>query len=122
LAALDNAGARPERLPLAYMLPIAESIESALSEIKEIKKFSRAGSLRRVRETIKDLDFIIATDNPVPVKEKLLKMQGIKETIAAGDTKVSVVFEYDVDVSADFRLVKPQEFATTLHHFTGSKD
>lgn len=122
LAALENAGMRPERLPLAYMLPIAEEIESALASFEDIEKFSRAGSLRRVRETIKDLDFIIATDNPSAVKTQLLKMAGIKEVLAAGDTKVSVVFEYTYDVSADFRLVKPEEYATTLHHFTGSKD
>lgn len=122
LAALENAGMRPERLPLAYMLPIAEEIESALASFEDIEKFSRAGSLRRVRETIKDLDFIIATENPSAVKTQLLKMAGIKEVLAAGDTKVSVVFEYTYDVSADFRLVRPEEYATTLHHFTGSKD
>lgn len=122
LAALANAGARPERLPLAYMLPIAEGIEAALADIKEIQKYSRAGSLRRMKETIKDLDFIIATKNPAAVKEKLLNLPEIKEVIAAGETKVSVVFEHTYDISADFRLVEPHEFATTLHHFTGSKD
>lgn len=122
LAALENVWMRPERLPLAYMLPIAEEIESALASFADIEKYSRAGSLRRVRETIKDLDFIIATENPAAVKKQLLTMAGIKEVLSAGDTKVSVVFEYTYDVSADFRLVKPEEYATTLHHFTGSKE
>ncbi len=40
----------------------------------------------------------------------------------AGDTKVSVRLQYEYDISIDFRLVKPEEFITTLHHFTGSKD
>ncbi len=122
LAALENADARPERLPIAYMLPIAKNIEGALAEIQEINKFSRAGSLRRVRETIKDLDFIIATEKPAAVREQLLKMNDIKEIVAAGDTKVSLVLEQQYDVSVDFRLVKPKEYATTLHHFTGSKE
>ncbi|WP_077215407.1 DNA polymerase/3'-5' exonuclease PolX [Bacillus dakarensis] len=122
LAAIQQVGSRPERLPLAYMLPVAEKIEEILKDMEDIESFSRAGSLRRMRETVKDLDFIIATTNPSNVKEQLLKLSGIKETIAAGDTKVSVVFELDYDVSVDFRLVKPAEFATTLHHFTGSKD
>lgn len=122
LAALHQAGSRPERLPLSYMLPIAESIESILNEMSEVDNFSRAGSLRRMRETIKDLDFIIATMNPERVKEKLLAIPTIKEIIAAGDTKVSIVLEHRYDISVDFRLVKPEEFATTLHHFTGSKD
>lgn len=122
LAAIESVGNKPERLPLAYMLPIAEQIEHELSNMEFVERFSRAGSLRRVRETVKDLDFIIATNEPVKVKEQLLQLEEIKETIAAGDTKVSVVLRFSYDVSVDFRLVKPQEFATTLHHFTGSKD
>ncbi|MDQ0197055.1 DNA polymerase (family 10) [Neobacillus ginsengisoli] len=122
LSAIQNIGTRPERLPLAYMLPIAEQIESLLETFTDIQQFSRAGSLRRMRETIKDLDFIIATNQPGAVKQQLLELPKIKEVIGAGDTKVSVTFELEYDISADFRLVKPEEFTTTLHHFTGSKD
>ncbi|MFL6517857.1 MAG: DNA polymerase/3'-5' exonuclease PolX, partial [Bacillus sp. (in: firmicutes)] len=122
LSAIANVGTRPERLPLAYMLPIAEQIESILTDLPDIQRFSRAGSLRRMRETIKDLDFIIATNQPEKVRGHLLELPNIKEVIGAGDTKVSIVFEYDYDISVDFRLVKPEEFTTTLHHFTGSKD
>jgi DNA polymerase (family X) len=122
LSAIANVGTRPERLPLAYMLPIAEQIEEKLSEIPTIERYSRAGSLRRMRETIKDLDFIISTNDPESVRESLLEWPNIKEVIGAGDTKVSLVFALDYDVSVDFRLVKPVEFITTLHHFTGSKD
>ena len=122
LAALANAGGRPERLPLSFMLPIAERIEEILSKMEYVLKYSRAGSLRRMRETIKDLDFIIATENPIEVKEQLLKIDHVKEVIAAGDTKVSIILNLDYDVSVDFRLVQLSEFATTLHHFTGSKD
>ncbi|MDR7237456.1 DNA polymerase/3'-5' exonuclease PolX [Neobacillus drentensis] len=122
LSAIANVGSRPERLPLAYMLPIAEQIEAILRDTPDIHQFSRAGSLRRMRETIKDLDFIIATTQPEQVRAHLLKLPNIKEVIGAGDTKVSLVFEYDYDISVDFRLVKPEEFITTLHHFTGSKE
>ncbi|MFP5106557.1 DNA polymerase/3'-5' exonuclease PolX [Neobacillus sp. C211] len=122
LSAIANVGSRPDRLPLAYMLPIAEQIEATLTELPDIHRFSRAGSLRRMRETIKDLDFIIATNEPERVRGHLLELPNIKEVIGAGDTKVSVVFGYDYDISADFRLVKPEEFTTTLHHFTGSKE
>lgn len=122
LSAIENVGTRPERLPLAYMLPIAEQIEENLAGIPEIDRFSRAGSLRRMRETIKDLDFIIATTQPESVRQSLLDWSNIKEVVGAGDTKVSIVFALDYDVSVDFRLVKPEEYITTLHHFTGSKD
>ena len=122
LAALKEGKTGPDRLPLAFVLPIAEEIERFLATIEEIARFSRAGSIRRMKETVKDLDFIISTDEPLIVKEKLLSIPNVKNIIAAGDTKVSVTLQYQYDVSVDFRLVKPVEFATTLHHFTGSKD
>ncbi|WP_026569757.1 DNA polymerase/3'-5' exonuclease PolX [Sediminibacillus sp. JSM 1682029] len=120
--ALDEATNRPERLPIAFMLPIAEKIEGYLQQIEPILRFSRAGSIRRMSETIKDLDFIIAADRPEEVRDALLQLENIKEEIATGDTKVSVVLEEGYDVNVDFRIVAPEEFATTLHHFTGSKD
>ncbi|KEK26461.1 DNA polymerase/3'-5' exonuclease PolX [Bacillus gaemokensis] len=122
LESIAQVGSRPERLPIAMVLPIAGEIEEKLSNIQEIVRFSRAGSLRRVRETVKDLDFIIATTEPSVVREHLLQFDNMIEVIASGDTKVSVRLQYEYDISIDFRLVKPEEFITTLHHFTGSKD
>ncbi|WP_163970173.1 DNA polymerase/3'-5' exonuclease PolX [Oceanobacillus halotolerans] len=122
LAALEDAGNRPERIPIAHMLPIAERIEAYLETIPEIERFSRAGSLRRMRETVKDIDFIIATENTTTVKEALVQFDSIKDVIASGDTKVSITLDEVYEINVDFRLVTEQEFATTLHHFTGSKD
>lgn len=122
LSAIAEAGSRPDRLPLAFMRPIADDIEMAIGNMEHITRSSRAGSMRRMRETVKDLDFIISTDHPEEVKEQLLSLPGIKQVIAAGDTKVSVVLDYEYDISVDFRIVQDKEFTTTLHHFTGSKD
>jgi DNA polymerase (family 10) len=122
LAAIEEMGSRPERLPLAFMIPIADEIEAYLEQCEGIEKFSKAGSIRRMQETIKDLDFIIATNAPEKVRDQLLAIPALSDVIASGDTKVSVQLRYEFEVSVDFRLVKPAEFATTLHHFTGSKD
>lgn len=123
LAAIEAYGKQPERLPVAVVLPIAKNLESTLETFEAIDHFSLAGSLRRASETVKDLDFIIATIDPQKVKEQLLSIENIKEVIASGDTKVSVTFQIeDLRISVDFRLVEPCEFATALHHFTGSKD
>lgn len=122
IAALEESGKRPERLPIAVMLPIAEEIEVFLRNMDGVDDYSRAGSLRRMRETIKDIDFIIATEEPENVRDSLLKMGNIKEVIAKGDTKVSITLEAAFDINVDFRLVTKDEFASTLHHFTGSKD
>ncbi|KIL44643.1 DNA polymerase/3'-5' exonuclease PolX [Jeotgalibacillus soli] len=122
LAAIQEVGSRPDRLPIAFMLPIADEIDVVLSGIPEAEQYSRAGSLRRTRETIKDLDYIISTKNPSAVRDALISIKGVKEIISNGDTKVSIILDRDYDVSVDFRLVKEESFATTLHHFTGSKD
>jgi len=122
LAAIEAHDKQPDRLPIAVMLPIVEKLETYLKEIPEIDQFSQAGSIRRRKETIGDLDFIIATNEKAVVKETLLQIDGLKDIIAQGDTKVSVTIEADYDVNVDFRLIDPDEFTTTLHHFTGSKD
>lgn len=122
IKALDEANRQPERFPIAVMLPIVDKIEAYLADIEAIVRFSRAGSIRRMRETVKDLDFIIASVKPTEVKQALLSIASIKEVVAAGDTKVSVIITEDYDISIDFRIVTPAAFTTTLHHFTGSKD
>ncbi|MCZ0704579.1 DNA polymerase (family 10) [Natronobacillus azotifigens] len=122
LKSIEEALIRPERLPIAFMLPIARKMEAYLATIPSVQQFSLAGSMRRMRETIKDLDFIIASDQPEQVKEQLLQIDNTKEVIAAGDTKISIVLAEKYAVNVDFRIVSPAQYATTLHHFTGSKD
>lgn len=123
VAAIEEFGKQPERLPIAQVLPIAKKIEAILAKLVGISQFSRAGSLRRYRETVKDLDYIIASNDPEIVREQLLNFENIGEVIASGETKVSIQLELDeVRMSVDFRIVKEAEFATALHHFTGSKD
>ncbi|WP_101844555.1 DNA polymerase/3'-5' exonuclease PolX [Halobacillus sp. Marseille-P3879] len=122
LKSLEEAGSRPERLPIARMLPIAEKIESFLADLKTPVRFSKAGSVRRMKETIRDLDFIIASEDAPATRDELLSFSEIKEVIASGETKVSVVVHEGYDIGVDFRIVEPEEFITTLHHFTGSKD
>ncbi|GIO21742.1 DNA polymerase/3'-5' exonuclease PolX [Oceanobacillus sp. J11TS1] len=122
VAAIEEAGKRPERIPVAIMLPIVEKVEAYLDEVPGIIRYSQAGSIRRMRETVKDLDFIIATNQARQVTEALIKFPSIKNIIAKGDTKVSITLEEVYDINVDFRLVSDQEFASTLHHFTGSKD
>lgn len=122
LEAIAGAGSQPDRLPIAYMLPIAESIEQYLRKIKEVSEFSRAGSLRRMKETMKDLDYVIATEHGQTVKNALLTMPGVQDATASGDTKITLILSGQFQVSVDFRLVQPEEFASALHHFTGSKE
>lgn len=122
LKELETFGQNSDRLPIWQLSVVVEQINHLLSSIAEIQQFSVAGSFRRVKETSKDIDFIIATEEPELVREQLLSNLPVKEVVAAGDTKVSVILESDEQVSVDFRLVERHEYSTALHHFTGSKD
>ncbi|MDN4493619.1 DNA polymerase/3'-5' exonuclease PolX [Ureibacillus aquaedulcis] len=122
LKELEHFGERSERLPIWYLQEIVEELNELLKSIDAIQKFSVAGSFRRVSEMSKDIDFIVATEQPILVKDQLLKGLPVKEIVAAGDTKVSVILEAEDPVSVDFRLVALKEYTTALHHFTGSKD
>lgn len=122
LKELANLANRSERLPIWQLEPVVLQIEALLGSMKEVERFSVAGSFRRALETSKDIDFIVVTEAVEEVREKLLNSLAVQEVVAAGDTKISVILDLDEPVSVDFRLVKDNEYATALHHFTGSKD
>lgn len=120
--AVREIGTRPERYPIYDALKIADKIEAYLDTIPAIEAYSEAGSLRRLRETVKDLDFVIGTTDVEKVKTALLEFPLIQEVTNDGNTKVSVELKDEIEIAVDFRLVSPADFPTTLHHFTGSKD
>ena len=122
LKELENFGSRAERLPIWQLEPVVLEMNELLASVEAVQKFSVAGSFRRVKETSKDIDFIVATAAPEVVREAILTRLVLLETVAAGDTKISVILDREEPVSVDFRLVKLEEYATALHHFTGSKD
>lgn len=120
--ALKAIGTRPERLPIAFMLEVAEKLEQSLRNVTGIIKMSRAGSLRRMEETLKDLDYVLAVQDPTSVRKQLVNMDIVASVIAEGETKVTIEIEAGYKIQADFRLVTEEQFATALHHFTGSKE
>jgi DNA polymerase (family 10) len=122
LASIESYRNRPERFPIGYMKKHALALENQLDQMEGIEQFSRAGSLRRYSETMKDLDYVISTNDPGLVKKQLLELNEADEATASGNTKVSITISDAFDISVDFRLVHPDEYATALHHFTGSKD
>ncbi|KOY81161.1 DNA polymerase/3'-5' exonuclease PolX [Lysinibacillus macroides] len=122
LKELANLANRSERLPIWQLEPVVLQIEALLGSMEEVERFSVAGSFRRAAETSKDIDFIVVTEAAEAIREKLLHTLAIQEVVAAGDTKISVILDLEEPVSVDFRLVKDYEYATALHHFTGSKE
>ncbi|QQK77169.1 DNA polymerase/3'-5' exonuclease PolX [Salicibibacter cibarius] len=122
LDALNATNERPERLPVAFMLQVAEEMEAALRQFTVVNRFARAGSLRRLKETVRDLDYVISTDDPEHVRDQLKALAGIAEVVADGEKKVSLQLDKGYPVNVDVRIVSDDAFASALHHFTGSKD
>jgi DNA polymerase (family X) len=96
--------------------PILEGLRAR----PEVVRAEAAGSLRRCMETVGDLDFIVASNDPLPVMEWFTTLAQAVEVTAKGDTKSSI--RLADGLQADLRIVPPDQFAFALHHFTGSKD
>lgn len=92
----------------------------ALRSHKAVKQAETAGSLRRWRETIKDVDFVCATDKPEDVMDYFVGLDGVESVIGKGKTKASVRLENGMN--ADLRCVSPAQYPFALMHFTGSKE
>ena len=99
---------------------VAAPILEGLKALPEVELASHAGSLRRKRETVGDLDFIVGSNSPDPIMKWFVAQEGVKEVTAQGETKSSIRFESGLQ--ADLRVVPPEQFAFALHHFTGSKE
>ena len=98
----------------------ARPIVEGLRALPHVVRAEVAGSLRRKLETVGDLDFLAASNRPGSVMDWFVSQPGVKEVTAQGSSKSSVRFENGMQ--ADLRVVPPEQFAFTLHHFTGSKD
>jgi len=108
-----------ERLPLAFIHPRAQGIMEDMRRVKEVKKITLAGSLRRMRETIADVDILVASEKPQPVMDAFVSLPQTKKIIAKGETKSSILTREGFQV--DLRVVEPQSFGAAQHYFTGSK-
>ena len=99
---------------------IAEPILAGLRALPQVSLAESAGSLRRSRETVGDLDFLVASSDPQPIMAWFVAFPSVKEITAQGETKSSVRFENGLQ--ADLRVVPAAQFYFALHHFTGSKE
>ncbi|AGB18391.1 DNA polymerase/3'-5' exonuclease PolX [Thermoanaerobacterium thermosaccharolyticum] len=79
-----------------------------------------AGSLRRRKEIVKDIDILATCDNPEKLMDVFTKYEGIRDIVAKGETKTSIILKSGINV--DLRVVKDEEYPYALHHFTGSKE
>ena len=100
--------------------PVVMRILDMLRDHPDVSRAESAGSYRRGKETVHDLDFLVASKYPESVLGDFVKMPGVTQVLGHGDTKASVVL--DSGVQCDLRVVKNEEFAFALVYFTGSKE
>ncbi len=135
LVQLDGFGAKTQQKILAGIETIrrfggrhllsdawaaADRLMDFVQGIEGVERYELAGSIRRRRETIKDVDILVSAADPARVHEAFTGMDGVAEIIGSGDTKTSV--RLDTGIQVDLRTVTPRQFPFALHYFTGSKD
>ncbi|MBU4057141.1 DNA polymerase/3'-5' exonuclease PolX [Patescibacteria group bacterium] len=118
------------RFLLGYILPQAREVYKKLEGLKEVEKIDMVGSLRRMKETIGDVDFLIISENPEPVMDFFVTLPGVIKIWAKGKTKASVRVGMGFDpvkkisngVNMDVRVVPRKSYGAALQYFTGSKE
>lgn len=107
------------RRPLGEVLELAQSIEAALSEVRGVEQARVAGSIRRHRETIGDVDIIVAASDADRVSKAFESLPNVQSVLVHGPTKTTVRLANGMD--ADLRVLAPESFGAALMYFTGSK-
>jgi len=108
------------RFLLGDILPQVKEILEKLKALKEVEQISPAGSVRRMKETIGDVDILITTKDAKKVMDFFVQLPGITKVWMKGPTKSSVRMEQGFDV--DLRVVKKKSYGSALQYFTGSKE
>lgn len=98
----------------------ADTLERFLREHPEVIRLEVTGSLRRRRETTKDVDIVASSDDPEKLGEAFASCPSVKRVTGQGETKVSVILASGM--AADLRIVSDEQFPYAVHHFTGSKE
>jgi DNA polymerase (family 10) len=110
---------RTGRTRLGDAWPLAEELLAALREVPGVEQAASAGSLRRRRETVGDLDLLVAADEPEPVMARFRGLPQVEEVMLSGPTKTSIRTHEGFQV--DLRVLEPARWGTALQYFTGSQ-
>jgi DNA polymerase (family 10) len=115
-------GLHTTRVRLAVAFYFADELMAAMQEAcgDALEKISTAGSLRRLRPTIGDLDLLAASKKPQFILDTFASLPEVREVLAKGDTKASIIAHNGMQ--ADLRVLEPARWGTALQYFTGSKE
>jgi len=117
---LDFLATNANRTRIGIAMPIANALVNHLQQLKGVSKISFAGSLRRGKETIGDIDILASTSDEQLLAESFCQMPNVEKILAQGQTKCSV--RLDAGLQVDLRVVSEHSFGAALLYFTGSKE
>jgi DNA polymerase (family 10) len=120
LQAIEFLKGSKGRFLLGDILPIAQQVLEQLQDLPEVARADVAGSVRRRRETIGDVDFLVISTNPTKVMDWFVSRPGVVKVWGRGITKSSVRLKEGFDM--DIRVIAPESYGAALQYFTGSKD
>jgi len=108
------------RMPVGKALDVAGSLVQALKAHGGVTQIEVAGSIRRRKETVGDIDILVTSSNPEEVINAFLSLPSALDVLAHGDTKASI--RHHEGIQVDLRVVEPEAFGAALQYFTGSKE
>ncbi|MHB1435246.1 MAG: helix-hairpin-helix domain-containing protein [Thermoplasmata archaeon] len=118
--AVGRAGAAGGRRPLEEVVPRAEALRRWLAEEAAVDRVVVAGSYRRGRENVGDLDLLVTARDPAPALERFARFPDLAAVVLRGSTKATIRLRDGLQV--DLRVVDPDAFGAAEQYFTGSKD
>jgi DNA polymerase (family 10) len=119
LRGIQQAASSGGRVLVSAALDVAEGFLAELSAMPKVRRAAYAGSLRRMRETIGDVDLLVASTEPRPIMDAFVALPTVSRVLAHGDTKSSIVTERGLQV--DLRVVPLEVWGAAMIYFTGSK-
>jgi DNA polymerase (family 10) len=119
LQAVEAHASQNRRFKLATAAQYAEALHAFLQAIPGVQQVAVAGSFRRMRETVGDLDILVTAAPDSTVMQRFTAYDEVAEVFSAGETRASILLKCGIQV--DLRVVAQQSYGAALHYFTGSK-
>lgn len=108
------------RFLIGEIMPSVNDVYSKLKNLKEVEKISLAGSVRRRKETVGDVDILVVSKKPNKVMDFFVSLDGVEKVWGKGGTKASIRMKEGFDI--DLRIVPERSYGSALQYFTGNKD
>lgn len=109
--------ASKERKLLGYVYPYAQQLRDKIASLPGVEAAAIAGSFRRMKETVGDIDILVVTSEPAEVIDQIAQFDEVAYVIAKGATKISI-FVKKIELQVDVRVVQPQSWGAALQYFT----